>query len=420
MSKLSNNRNELKCVKAEDFCLSVRDGTHDSPKPVAKGFPLVTSKHLKSGQIEIDSCYQVSEDDYYEIIKRSEVNQWDVLISMIGTIGEVALVQNQPHFAIKNVGLFKSRDEVDGKWLYYYLSTAFAQNYLREISRGTTQQYVPLGSLREMPIYVFKDKSEMSRIVHILGTLDDKIENNHKMAKTLEAIAQAIFKSWFVDFDPVRAKMAGESPESICKRLKLTPEILGMFPDQLVDSELGKIPEGWGVSKIGDLAAISSGKRPKKRYEHPSDEIKIPLWGGNGPIGFVDEPLISSPCILTGRVGTLGTFFRVDSPCWPSDNTLIIRPKQEYNFEFIFLSLLNLDISSLNRGSTQPLLTQSDLKKQLIMLPSFDVLEQFHYATQLLYNHSHLESLTLTKIRDLLLPKLMSGKIRVPVGDANE
>ncbi|MBU2818149.1 restriction endonuclease subunit S, partial [Acidithiobacillus ferrooxidans] len=86
---------------------------------------------------------------------------------------------------------------------------------------------------------------EQRRIAHILGTLDDKIENNRKTAKTLEAMAQAIFQSWFVDFDPVRAKMAGESPESICKRLKLTPEILDLFPDKLVDSELGEIPEGW-------------------------------------------------------------------------------------------------------------------------------------------------------------------------------
>ena len=95
---------------------------------------------------------------------------------------------------------------------------------------------------------------EQRAIAHILGTLDDKIELNRRMNETLEAIARAIFKSWFVDFDPVRAKASGEPPESICRRLGLTPDLLALFPDRLVDSELGEIPEGWAGDPLERIA----------------------------------------------------------------------------------------------------------------------------------------------------------------------
>ena len=122
-----------------------------------------------------------------------------------------------------------------------------------------------------------KSLPEQRRIAHILGTLDDKIENNRKTAKTLEAMAQAIFKSWFVDFDPVRAKMAGESRESICKRLKLTPEILDLFPDRLVDSELGEIPEGWEVRSLGELVNIIKGRSYKSEELSESETALVTL-----------------------------------------------------------------------------------------------------------------------------------------------
>ncbi|MBU2830429.1 restriction endonuclease subunit S [Acidithiobacillus ferriphilus] len=259
--------------------------------------------------------------------------------------------------------------------------------------------------------------TEQRRIAHILGTLDDKIENNRKTAKTLEAMAQAIFKSWFVDFDPVRAKMAGESRESICKRLKITPEILDLFPDRLVDSELGEIPEGWEVGTIIDIATISSGKRPENRLERPSEDAHIPLWGGNGPIGFVTEPLIYESCILTGRVGTLGTFFRINTPCWPSDNTLIIRAIKNAYYEYVFFNISQIDMTLLNRGSTQPLLTQSDLSSQPIVIPSSDIIGSFHDVSYTLLQYANFFSLNYSYVviaRDTLLPKLISGEIRVP------
>lgn len=110
-------------VTANNFCASVRDGTHDSPKPVEKGRYLITSRHIIGGKIDLSNAYLISNDDFDAINKRSKVDRWDVLISMIGTVGEPCLVKDEPEFAIKNIGLFKTKNELDGRWLYYYLTS---------------------------------------------------------------------------------------------------------------------------------------------------------------------------------------------------------------------------------------------------------------------------------------------------------
>ena len=154
----------------------------------------MTSRHIIGGRLDLSKAYLISEEDFDAINRRSKVDRWDVLISMIGTVGEPCLIREDPQFAIKNIGLFKSKDEVTGKWLYYYLCTADAQQIIREQARGTTQQYIPLGALRELPVPVPSNSDDMRVITHILGTFDDKIELNRKMSETLEAMARALFK----------------------------------------------------------------------------------------------------------------------------------------------------------------------------------------------------------------------------------
>jgi len=256
---------------------------------------------------------------------------------------------------------------------------------------------------------------EQRAIAHILGTLDDKIELNRRMSETLEAMARALFKAWFVDFEPVRAKMEGRWQRG--QSLPGLPAYLyDLFPARLVDSELGEIPEGWEVGTLGDLAEVTSGKRPSKVFPEAMPEAVIPLWGGNGPMGYVSEPLCSRPILLTGRVGTLGAVFRISTPCWPSDNTLVVLAHEKVVFEFLYFRMMALDFDALNRGSTQPLLTQSDLSTQRFAIPSTAVLNKFHeHASGYFLKIDHImnESRTLAALRDALLPKLIRGEIRV-------
>jgi type I restriction enzyme S subunit len=133
-------------------------------------------------------------------------------------------------------------------------------------------------------------------------------------------------------------------------------------------------------------------------------------------MAFVTNALVDEPILLTGRVGTLGSVFRITTPCWPSDNTLVLRANQQAAFEYLFLQLQQIDFASLNRGSTQPLLTQTDLKGVLLLLPEPGVLERFSVFAHGLYkrvDEAVAESRTLAALRDALLPKLISGELRV-------
>jgi type I restriction enzyme M protein len=149
----------------------------------------------------------------------------------------------------------------------------------------------------------------------LVKQLEEQFAEGARLNETLEAMARALFKSWFVDFDPVRAKAAGKQPSG------MDAETAKLFPSRFVQSELGEVPEGWTCVAVAELAKISSGKRPSTRVDTPSAAVPIPLYGGGGIMAFVPEPLVSAPVILTGRVGTLGLVFRVTRPCWPSSRT---------------------------------------------------------------------------------------------------
>lgn len=232
---------------------------------------------------------------------------------------------------------------------------------------------------------------EQRAIAAILSALDDKIELNRQMNKTLEEMAQAIFKEWFVDFGPFR-------------------------DGGMQDSELGPIPVGWRTGALSETAEICSGKRPMEKSGEPSDVFSIPLIGASSIMGYVKAPpLYYEPIIVTGRVGTLGIIQQIYEPSWPSDNTLVCRTKWN---DFIYQVLCRIDFSSLNRGSTQPLITQSDLKKQNVVIPPDSILiahANLSSPLSMQIQHNIDTNKTLSAIRDTLLPKLMSGEIRVPV-----
>jgi type I restriction enzyme S subunit len=292
---------------------------------------------------------------------------------------------------------------VDTEYLYW-----LTRNPSFWPKRGSAQPFISQGDARGVFV-ALPTISEQRAIASILGALDDKIELNRKISATLEAMARALFKSWFVDFDPVRAKAEGRDPG-------LPPEIAALFPDSFEDSELGEIPKGWRVVLISNVADITTGKRPSHRFPTKTIEHAVEVWGGNGPMAYTVEPLLSEPLLLTGRVGTLGSVFKIYKPIWPSDNTLVVRPHRSF-FEYAFFALRSIDYTSLTRGSTQPLLTQGDLKNQKIVLPSSEVVTHFSMVASALFARieaASSESQILASLRDVLLPKLISGEIRVP------
>ena len=191
---------KISTTTALDYCKYVTDGTHDSPKAKDDGFKLITSKHLKRYEIDFNSANFISEEDYKKVIERSCVEQWDILFSMIGTIGNLYIETNSNiKYACKNMGIFQmGGDEMKSKWLYYYLQSPKAVEYIAAVSRGTTQGYVPLGALRKMPVDVVENNVR-DKIVTFLWNLDEKIKTNIEVNNNLVAYKLMLDTSSFPD-----------------------------------------------------------------------------------------------------------------------------------------------------------------------------------------------------------------------------
>lgn len=379
---------------------------------VDDGTPIITVEHLGDNRIIHNNLPRVTDKDK-ERLARYTLITGDIVFSRVGSVDRRAIVHPEEEgwlFSGRCLRVRPDRTKADPSYLSWFFGLPGFQEHIRQIAVGATMPSLNTKILGDVPIYYPPSLKEQQAIACILGALDDKIELNRRMNKTLEETARAIFKSWFVDFDPVRAKAAGQHPPG------LKPEIAALFPDSFEDSELGKIPKGWRIGCVGELAEVSSGKRPDARFAERSDEASVPLWGGNGPMAFVRKPLFDEPILLTGRVGTLGSVFRITDPCWPSDNTLILRANEPSVFQYLFLQLHQVNFASLNRGSTQPLLTQTDLKAQRLVVPTKSILEIFSRIANSMYcrfDQSTAQIRTLAALRDMLLPKLISGELRV-------
>lgn len=287
-------------------------------------------------------------------------------------------VNNHAHIVLGN-------NLSDISFLCYKLNSMDISGYVTGSAQPKLSQQNMNHILLEMP-----PLAEQKAIAAVLSALDDKIELNNRINKNLEAQAQAIFKSWFVDFEPFR-------------------------DGEFVDSELGPIPKGWRVGQLGSIAEISTGKRPALKCDHHTATTLVPIIGASGIMAYTNKPLLSSKIIVTGRVGTHGVIQRYHCPIWVSDNAFIIKTNF---YEYTYQIFKNINYSKLNRGSTQPLITQTDLKNEIIIIPPDEVLilfEKIICALLARADHNNLESKVLANLRDTLLPKLMSGEIRVPL-----
>lgn len=216
-------------------------------------------------------------------------------------------------------------------------------------------------------------------IIDIVKCIDDKIELNQKINESLERQVQAIFQSWFVNFEP----FGGEKPVT------------------------------WSNTTLGAITKIASGKRPPMKQPQKTSSASIPLVGASSIMGFTNAALYDEKILITGRVGTHGVIQRFSSKCWASDNTLVIISKF---YEFVYQVLQTIDYQNMNRGSTQPLITQTDLKNSHIVLPTTEWLQKFEALAGALmakYEANRIENVCLAKLRDELLPKLISGEIDI-------
>lgn len=311
----------------------------------------------------------------------------------IGRSGNVGT----PHFVNQNCWAHNTTLYVDDfkgnnpRYIYYLLKTLDLARY----SGGSAVPTLNRNHIHPMEVVYIGNIKIQKTIANILSTIDDKIEINNQINEKLQLLSQLLFKHWFVDFEfPNEEGLPYKSSGG-----------------EMVDSELGMIPKGWEVRVLGDIIEISSGKRPKKKPTQLSELCAVPLAGASSIMGYVEEYNFNEPILVIGRVGTHGVIQRFNSKVWASDNTLVI--KSNY-YEYTNQILSRIDYNSLNRGSTQPLITQTDIKNQKIIIPKKGKLNEFEELVSSLYNlvnNNLIEIESLTNLRNILLPKLMSGEI---------
>ena len=259
-----------------------------------------------------------------------------------------------------------------------YLAYLLSQMNLGRLSGQSAQPGLSVKTLAKQCINL-PPLEIQNKIVSVLASLDSKIDCNQKINDNLEQQISALYESWFENFDLTN----------------------------------GVCPESWNNQELSTITQISNGNRPPIKAESCSKETPIPIVGAASVMGFTSEANHTDKILVTGRVGTHGIVQRFNAPCWTSDNTLVI--KSSY-YEFTNQILQRIDYSAMNRGSTQPLITQGDMKKVSILLPDVETLAKFETFAGTMMNQweaNNQENVKLASLRDTLLPKLMSGELDV-------
>ncbi len=286
-------------------------------------------------------------------------------------------------------------------------------------------------SIMEALPFLLPPLPEQRAIAHILGTLDDKIELNRRMNETLEAMARAIFKSWFVDFDPVRAKARGEQPAG------LAPEIASLFPDALVETELGEAPKGWEVAAIGDLAEIVGGSTPSTKepaywedgvhsWATPKDlsGLSVPVLleterrVTDAGLGRISSGLLPVGTVLLSSRAPIGYLAIAEIPVAINQGFIALKPKKTVSNFFLLLwcSFGHDEIVSRANGSTFLEISKASFRPIPLVAPPSQIMAAFDSLVRPIYKRimqSERETRSLAALRDTLLPKLISGELRV-------
>jgi len=387
------------------------------------GIPVVKIANVKDGRLEMDGCSYVS-NEVALTAKDFLLDEGDILISMTGYVGDLARVriEDTPCALNQRVGRFHSynRELIDPSYLFFHLRSKETRSEIEQKAYGSAQPNVSAGGIEETCIYLPKLK-EQQAIAHILGTLDDKIELNRKTSETLEAMAKALFKSWFVDFDPVRAKAEGRSTG-------LPAEISDLFPDSFEDSELGEIPSGVRVGCLSDCCEITMGQSPPGDTYNEVGE-GLPFYQGKTDFRF-RFPGRRVYCSSPTRQASIGaTLISVRAPvgsaniarevCSIGRGIAALKSRQSADsFVYYLVGTLQGVFESYNsEGTVFGAINGKDLASIQIAMPSTEAIAAFNSQCLPMdesIQSSTLETEHLTTIRDTLLPKLISGEIRIP------
>ena len=379
-------------------------------------YTLIRSQNVHNDGFRRDGLAFIGQQHADEL-QNVEVFDGDVLLNITGdSVARVCQVAPEvlPARVNQHVAIIRPDSvTLDADYLRYHLVSPEVQTLLLSwAASGGTRNALTKGVIESLEIPL-PPITEQRAIAQVLGTLDDKIELSRRMNETLEEMARALFNSWFIDFDPVRAKMEGRwrRGESFPG---LSAKHYDLFPDRLAPSELGEIPEGWQVRELGELVELAYGKalRAVDRIGGP-----VPVYGSNGQVGWHETKLVAGPGIVVGRKGTPGVITWSHTDFYPIDTAFYVVPRDiNERLPFLFFALASQDLSSVSSDSAVPGLSRNlaYMNKQLV--PGREIVDEFSHWVDVIFGQCQQleeESRTLSDCRTALLPRLVSGEVGV-------
>jgi len=409
----------------------VFDGPHATPKKIESGPYFLSISSLENGKLDLSKSAHVSDEDFIKWTRRVTPEEGDILFSYETRLGEVAMMPAGVTACLgRRMGLLRpDRSKILPEYLLYaYQSPAFQETIRSKTIHGATVDRIALKELPSFPIQV-PPLLEQQKIVDVLKGYDRKLMLNSETNQTLEEMAQAIFKSWFVDFDSVKAKMNGEQPEG------MDAATASLFPEKLVESELGLIPEGWEVSTLSNLIKLTGGGTPKRSEETywngdiPWFSVRDVPSGSNVFVVDTDEKITElglnksstkllpkGTTIITAR-GTVGKLALVGTDMCMNQSCYGIRGKDVGDY-FNYFNLKEA-VSTLQRnthGAVFDTITTKTFETYSLAFSGSELANKFDelIAPILQKIESNVrQNIELSALRDTLLPKLLSGEIEL-------
>jgi type I restriction enzyme S subunit len=434
-----------KNIPLSDLCLLITDGSHYSPKEEMNGIPMFSVKDMGDYSFETTNAKRISEDEYQKLKRNGcEPEIDDVVIAKDGSVLKhvFRVSVKEKCVLLSSIAILRPNPEiVDGEFLAYSLKNPIVQSdVLANYVSGSGVPRIVLKDFKRIPLAVPDLKTQKS-IASVLRNIDRKISINSQISNSLEQVAQRIFKSWFIDFDPVKAKMAGENPVGMDRAT------VALFPDSMEDSELGAIPKGWLVKPLFDFKLdIESGSRPKGGVKGISEgipSIGAESINGIGVFDFLKTKYVSKefyskmnkgkprdfdvllykdggkPGVFKPRVGMYGLGFPFGQYAINEHVFLLRSAELGPAFTYFWIRMeRTLDVLR-NRGikAAIPGINQQDVGTLPVLWSNSELVARFNefcmpYLELILTLAA--ESLELSRLRDSLLPRLISGELQIP------
>lgn len=376
----------FKTYTMEDALEVIIDYRGKTPKKSESGIPTLSAKSVKNNHIDYSLCYYISPDEYKRFMVRGFPKVGDVLLTTEAPMGMVArLDRDGVGIAQRLLTLRGKADVLDNEYLLYFLQSSIGQSLLKARETGTTVTGIKQAEFRKIQIDI-PEIGVQKKIGGFLGLLEQKIELNNKINKNLEQQAQAIFKSWFIDFEPFSNRK----------------------------------PSDWSVSTLGNISIMGAGgDKPQNVSPIKTDLYEYPIYSNGlsneGLYGFTDKPKISEESVTVSARGTIGFVCLRHIPYVPIVRLVTLIPKTEIvSAKYLYLWLKQLHITGT--GTTQQQLTVPDFQKTEILVPSQEIVTLFTATVEPIFEKiwaNQNENEKLSSLRDTLLPKLMSGELDV-------